>query len=248
MLDADEVMLTPWIVLVVERIEFLDLLKDHPLHRIRERSHAGGHHDATAPESFPEGIVQGADFARLAFLSSLSVLRTLTSVALPAANHTPENETEAPLHSSAATGASRARPRPELHTARPAATGRDTTPAAATSALKRSLRCGLPRLGRQGEGRKPRPDVVRREPAARQARDQFGLRISRLHAPRSRSTTTPPAYSSLRGAEPSQWGLQSGGTCPRRRRPALSPEICGKHRLQRGWRPARLRDCRARNP
>ena len=61
MLDADEVMLTPWIVLVVERIEFLDLLKDHPLHRIRERSHAGGHHDATAAESFPEGIVQGAD-------------------------------------------------------------------------------------------------------------------------------------------------------------------------------------------
>jgi len=59
MLDADEIMLTPRIVLIVERIESLDLPEDHPLHRIRERIHAGRHHDAAAAEGCPEGIVQG---------------------------------------------------------------------------------------------------------------------------------------------------------------------------------------------
>src|SRR5208337_3785930 len=58
-LDADEIMLTPGVVLVIECIEISDLPEDHPLHRIRERIHAGRHHDAAAAEGCPEGIVQG---------------------------------------------------------------------------------------------------------------------------------------------------------------------------------------------
>jgi hypothetical protein len=57
-LDADEVMLSPWVVVVVERIESLDLLDDRISHRSLERRHASRHHHAAAPEALSEGIVQ----------------------------------------------------------------------------------------------------------------------------------------------------------------------------------------------
>jgi transposase-like protein len=57
-LDADKVMLSPWVVVVVERIESLDLLDDRISHRSLKRCHPGRHHDAAAPEALSEGIVQ----------------------------------------------------------------------------------------------------------------------------------------------------------------------------------------------
>ena len=57
-LDADEVMLSPWVVVVVERIESLDLLDDRISHRVFKCGYSGRHHDAAAPKGLPEGIVQ----------------------------------------------------------------------------------------------------------------------------------------------------------------------------------------------
>ena len=65
MLNADEIMLTPRIVLIIESIESLDLLEDRIVAPYSERSHAGRHHDAATPESFPEGIVQCASLRAL---------------------------------------------------------------------------------------------------------------------------------------------------------------------------------------
>src|SRR6516165_4044197 len=59
-LDADEVMFAPWVVVVVERIESLDLLDDRISHRVFKCGYPGRHHDAAAPKARPEGIVQGA--------------------------------------------------------------------------------------------------------------------------------------------------------------------------------------------
>ena len=89
MLDTDEVMLAPWVVVVVERIESLDLLDDRISHRVFKCGYSGRHHDAAAPEGLPEGIVQGAYLRPscvpiFAFLYQSYAL--LTSVALPA-NH-----------------------------------------------------------------------------------------------------------------------------------------------------------------
>src|SRR5271166_4318605 len=53
-------MLAPWIVVVVERFEKLDILDNRIPHRSLKRRHADGHHDAAAPEGLPESIVQGA--------------------------------------------------------------------------------------------------------------------------------------------------------------------------------------------
>src|SRR5271166_6594723 len=57
-LDADEVMLSPRVVVVVERIESLDLLDDRISHRVFKCGYSGRHHDAAAPKGRPEGIVQ----------------------------------------------------------------------------------------------------------------------------------------------------------------------------------------------
>jgi hypothetical protein len=59
-LKADEVMLSPWIVAVVERIESLDLLDDRISHRVFKFGYSGRHHDAAAPKGLSERIVQGA--------------------------------------------------------------------------------------------------------------------------------------------------------------------------------------------
>ena len=86
MLDADEIMLTPGVVLVVEGIESLDLPEDRPLHLS-----ASAFTPAVIMTRPPRKVVRKASFkarifARLASLSSFSfsVLRTSTSVALPA--------------------------------------------------------------------------------------------------------------------------------------------------------------------
>src|SRR5208337_5216915 len=71
-------------VLVIERIESLDLLKDRSLCRVRKRIHAGRHHDAATPESFPEDIVQCASLRALCIFIFFISLTHTTSVALPA--------------------------------------------------------------------------------------------------------------------------------------------------------------------
>jgi hypothetical protein len=60
MLDADEVVLTPRVVVIVERFESLDRLDDRISHRVFKCGHPGRHHDAAAPKGLPERIIQGA--------------------------------------------------------------------------------------------------------------------------------------------------------------------------------------------
>ncbi len=66
MLDTDEVMLAPRVVVVVECIEGLDLHNNCVSHPGLKRRRPGRYHDAATPESFPEDIVQ------CAYLSALS--------------------------------------------------------------------------------------------------------------------------------------------------------------------------------
>src|SRR5208337_1384212 len=61
MLDADEIMLTPRVDLIIESIEGPDLLDDRISHRGPKRRDAGRHHYATAAEAGSQGIVQGAN-------------------------------------------------------------------------------------------------------------------------------------------------------------------------------------------
>ncbi|MGA8771054.1 MAG: hypothetical protein WB610_11865, partial [Rhodomicrobium sp.] len=59
-LHTDEIMLAPWVVVVIERIEGPNLLHDRVALCDLKRRHPGRHHHAASPETLPEGIVQGA--------------------------------------------------------------------------------------------------------------------------------------------------------------------------------------------
>ena len=145
MLDTDEVMLAPRVVVVVERIEGFDLFDDRISRRALKRCYAGRHHDAAAQNVFRKASFNARLFTRLAFLSSFSfsVSLTLTSVALPARQRAPEHETEASLPPllfyRGAVGVGLDRPRPGWtgrDGRRQSATGRGATASSAVAAYE----------------------------------------------------------------------------------------------------------------
>ncbi len=62
MLDTDEVVLAPRIIVIVERVELLDLGDNRELRFARQCAHTRGYHDPSAPKCFPEPVIEFPDF------------------------------------------------------------------------------------------------------------------------------------------------------------------------------------------